>query len=319
MNKDELIEMLVPFYEDDDVGIAVYAVLKGNDSSPKRLDIEAEALAGLKEMFLGSVRESILENADLSLLQLSDADERRNVVYEYDLEIPHELTSLQSVIESDNVELMSFAESALSSIKALIIEIGDNVSQLVIYKTIAPVNVFSRDSFFLRKSRTRLRRIDDEFLRINPGFQLFSLNGSLFVLDLKTLEKSFGFHDVVRREAQVGVDCIEQMGVIENFEVLREMIDDIKYARRLTKVARSSPVIRNGIQNESIIAFCQSFPNLSGRIRFNSEETKIVLDTKVSKDLFLKILMDDYLTSELTSLHYESLAKDGVESESEES
>ncbi|WP_240068822.1 hypothetical protein [Enterobacter hormaechei] len=38
----------------------------------------------------------------------------------------------------------------------------------------------------------------------------------------------------------------------------------------------------------------------------------MALDTKVSKDLFIKILMDDFLTSQLTQFYYESLAKDAV-------
>ncbi|MUI52384.1 Kiwa anti-phage protein KwaB-like domain-containing protein, partial [Pseudomonas aeruginosa] len=49
------------------------------------------------------------------------------------------------------------------------------------------------------------------------------------------------------------------------------------------------------------------------RVRFNEEGNKVVLDTKVSKDLFIKVLMDDFLTSELTKFHYASVAKDAVE------
>ena len=44
----------------------------------------------------------------------------------------------------------------------------------------------------------------------------------------------------------------------------------------------------------------------------------ISLHTKKSKDLFVKLLNDDFLTSELTRLFYDSLAKDGILEESEE-
>jgi hypothetical protein len=108
------------------------------------------------------------------------------------------------------------------------------------------------------------------------------------------------------------------MDILENPEELRALIDDVRFARRLTKVGRSSPVIQQGISNASIIKFCRDFPKLAGRIRFNEGENKISLDTQVSKDLFLKLLMDNYLTSELTNLHYESLAKDSAENETDE-
>ena len=318
MNKQELDEALQPFYANDQIGISVYAVLKGEDADPKQLDIEADALAGLKGMFLGNIQNEIIANGDLTVMNLSDSDERGNVIYEYDLDIPDELEALQDVTQTDDIELLGLANASLSNIKALIVEIGDNDGQLVLYKTMAPINIFGRGSFFMIKHETRLEQIDEEFLRVSPGFQLFSVGGSIFVMDLKTIEKNFGFHDVVRREAEAGVDSIEEMGVLENPETLRELINDVKFARRLTRVARSSPVLQQGIANESIIQFCRDFPKLSGKIRFNEDEDKIVLDTQVSKDLFLKMLMDNYLTSELTELHYESLAKDSAEAEPEE-
>lgn len=318
MNKDELDEALQPFFADDQIGILVYAVLKGDDPSPKQLDIEADALVGLKEMFLATIRNEIVNNGDLTVMNLSDSDERRNVIYEYDLDIPDELTVLQSVTATDEVELLGLANATLANIKALIIEIGNNDGQLVLYKTMAPINIFGRGSFFMIKHETRLEQIDEEFLRVSPGFQLLSVNDTLFVVDITTLEKYFGFHDVVRREAEAGLVAIEAMDVIENPEELRALINDVKFARRLTKVARTSPVIQQGVANDSIIQFCREFPKLAGRIRFNEDEDKILLDTQVSKDLFLNLLMDNYLTSELTRLHYESLAKDSAENETDE-
>lgn len=43
----------------------------------------------------------------------------------------------------------------------------------------------------------------------------------------------------------------------------------------------------------------------------------ISLDTKVSKDFFIKVLMDDFLTSQLTKFYYDSIAKDALISEAE--
>lgn len=183
---------------------------------------------------------------------------------------------------------------------------------MVLYKTMAPVNIFGRESFFLRKDKNRLKRLNDEFLRISPGFQMMRINGLLLVLNLKALEKNFGFHDVIKCEAARGIDAIVAANLLTNPDVLRELIEDVKYARRLTKVAKASPVLKSGISSEIIAQFCTKFPSLIGRIRFN-EDNKIILDTKVSKGLFIKLLMDDFLTSELTKFHYASVAKDAVE------
>ena len=125
-----------------------------------------------------------------------------------------------------------------------------------------------------------MEKIEDEFLRISAGFQLLRIDRQLLVIDLAAIEKSFGFHEVIKREAALGVTAVETMQLVQNPEVLHELLEDVKYARRLTKVAKASPVIKKGIPNESIIRFCKGFPKLAGKIRFNEAEDKIVLDTK---------------------------------------
>ena len=70
--------------------------------------------------------------------------------------------------------------------------------------------------------------------------------------------------------------------------------------------------MKSGIPNNEIIQFCQNFPTLTGKIRFNEAADKIILDTKVSKDLFIQLLMDNFLTSELTKSYYASVAKDSI-------
>lgn len=315
MTADELRVALENFFENKDgMGVCVYALMRGDDPGPFRLDVEAGAENGLRDLFLQNLKDEVCGKEELSLLSLSSADERINAIYIYDLDIPDELATLEQVTSQDNLPLLDLNANSLSSIKALLIEIGNESEQLVLYKTMAPVNVFGRSSFFLKKHESRLEKLNDEFLRISPGFQMMRVGGKLLVLKLEVLEQSFGFHDVIRREARLGVDSIVSSGILVNPEVLNEIIDDVKYARRLTKVSKASPVLMANISGDVIVQFCKNFPGLAKRIRFNEEENKIILDTKVSKDLFIKVLMDDFLTSELTKFHYASVAKDALES-----
>ncbi|MGO3890035.1 MAG: anti-phage protein KwaB [Paenalcaligenes sp.] len=315
MNTEELKEALQIFYDSaDDLGIAVYAILKNkNDMAPRKIDIADDALGDLKRFFLLSLRENISNKADLTVLKLSTSDERLDAIYVYDLECPEELSTLEAVVKDDNFPLMNFDDEELSDIKSILIEIGNNDKQIVLYKTMSPINIFGRSGFFLKKDRHRMKKIDDEFLRVSANFQLLRINEELLVMDLTAIERNFGFHEIITREAIAGINSIADIGLVENPLVLSELVDDIKYARRFTKVAKSSPVIQAQVTNENIIKFCENYPLLKGRIRFNANKDKIVLDTKVSKDLFIKLMMDDFLTSELTSYHYQSIAKDKAE------
>jgi len=49
----------------------------------------------------------------------------------------------------------------------------------------------------------------------------------------------------------------------------------------------------------------------------SDDGTKLKLDTAVSKKLFLALMNDDLLTSELTKLYYAGLAKDKMDVEEE--
>lgn len=319
MNEQQLRDALQVFYDNfDEIGVSIYAILKNSDNAPVKIDIENTALDGLKSLFIDSIKKTVTDREELRVLNLSTSDERLDAIYLYDVDMPEELSSIETVIASDNLPLMNISDTNISDIKALLIEIGNNIGQIVLYKTLAPVNVYGRSSFFLKKSQTRLEQISDEFLRITPNFQLMRLQDSLFVLDLKAIEKSFGFDEVIKREAALGISAIEATMLVENSDVLHELLDDIRYARRFTKVAKASPVLKARIPNTDIINFCKTFTKLVGKIRFNQAEDKILLDTKVSKDLFIKVLMDDFLTSELTKFHYESVAKDSLDEESSE-
>ncbi|MCG3650992.1 anti-phage protein KwaB [Aliarcobacter butzleri] len=318
MNEQELRDELQFFYDNfDEIGVSIYAILRSSNS-PVKLDIESNALGGLKSLFIDSIKKTITDKEKISILNLSTSDERIDAVYLYDIDLPDELNCINDILGTDDFTLMNLTDNSLSDIQALLIEIGNNTRQVVLYKTMASINIYGRTNFFLKKSQTRLTQIDDEFLRVSPNFQLIKIRNSLFVIELSMIEKSFGFHEVIKREATLGVNAVESMLLVENTEVLRELIDDVKYARKFTKVAKSSPVIKARIPNQDIIDFCKIFPKLAGKIRFNQAEDKILLDTKVSKDLFIKVLMDDFLTSELTKFHYESVAKDGIDENNNE-
>ena len=296
--------------ESNQSGISIYVILKERQGLElRKLDIERAAEQGLKDLFTQSLRAEIVDNEDLSILNLSTSDERINAVYVYDLEVPKELQVMESVTKSDDIPKFDFSENQLSRVKALLVKIGNNDFQIVLYKSMAPVNVFKQSSFFLKKSDQRFERITDEFVRISSGFQLLRVDDTILVIDIMSLEKLFGFYEIIRREALAGIGAIEQTAILEDVDGLTELIDDIGFARKLTKVAKSSPVIASEIPSTKIISFCKTFPQLRNKIRFSDTGNQIRLDTRVSKDLFIKLLMDDFLTSELTEYHYTSEAK----------
>ncbi len=297
--------------------IIFYANIDGIDE-PRKLDIAEDDLPTLKKIFVDAIQTFIIAQDDYVVLRLSAADERGKCFYEYDLEIPQELQMLESVVGNDNLQTFNFNNNLLSNIKSLIIVLADDDNEITIYKILSPVEVIGRGGLLFKKSNQRLEKFDDQLLRITSKFQVLRVSGELIIMDLNAIEKSFGFQDVIIREATVSLNAIRSMRLISNIESLEELVSNVSFARKLTKVARNSPVIKHNIPNSNIIAFAKSHPLTKLKMRYNADETQFNLDTRVSKDLLIKILNDDLLTSELTKLYYDSLAKDGIETKMEE-
>lgn len=312
MNKQELNEALAFINAPEgELQIIIYANISGVNE-PKRLDIKEEDLTELRKLFVASIESSIISKEDHTVLPLSSADERGNCFYQYDLEVPEGLKRLETIIGNDNLSNFSLSDNQFSNIESLIIVLADTRNEISLFKKLSTVEVIGRGGFMLWKSNQRFERFKDQLLRISSSFQALRVGGEIIIIDLDAIEKEFGFHEVIIKEATKSLSVIEEKELVDNIDSLKELVSDVRFARKLTKVARNSPVIRLGIPNESIITFAKKHPLTKKKMKYNDSQTKFHLDTKVSKNLFIKILNDDLLTSELTKLYYDSLAKDDI-------
>ena len=312
MNKQELNEALAFINAPEgELQIIIYANISGANE-PRRLDIKEEDLTELRKLFVASIESSIISKEDHTVLPLSSADERGNCFYQYDLEVPEGLKRLETIIGNDNLSNFSLSDNQFSNIESLIIVLADTKNEISLFKKLSTVEVIGRGGFMLWKSNQRFERFKDQLLRISSSFQALRVGGEIIIIDLDAIEKEFGFHEVIIKEAAKSLSVIEEKELVDNIDSLKELVSDVRFARKLTKVARNSPVIRLGIPNESIITFAKNHPLTKKKMKYNDSQTKFYLDTKVSKNLLIKILNDDLLTSELTKLYYDSLAKDDI-------
>ena len=312
MNKQELNEALAFINAPEgELQIIIYANISGANE-PRRLDIKEEDLTELRKLFVASIESSIISKEDHTVLPLSSADERGNCFYQYDLEVPEGLKRLETIIGNDNLSNFSLSDNQFSNIESLIIVLADTKNEISLFKKLSTVEVIGRGGFMLWKSNQRFERFKDQLLRISSSFQALKVGGEIIIIDLDAIEKEFGFHEVIIKEAATSLSVIEEKELVDNIDSLKELVSDVRFARKLTKVARNSPVIRLGIPNESIITFAKNHPLTKKKMKYNDSQTKFHLDTKVSKNLLIKILNDDLLTSELTKLYYDSLAKDDI-------
>lgn len=318
MTKSELIENLEPFTTVPELGATVYFIMQSEeDPIAKRVDIDASTQLDIRGQFIESIRKLVIDSTDLSVLNLSSADDRVNAIYMHDLEEePSGLEVIDNIFQNDDLIDFSFADDKLSSVRAIVILIGNDERQIAIYKQNYPVSLLKQDSVLsLIKSDTRFVRLESDVLKINDKIDLFKVGGSLYIINLSVLEKFYGFHEIIKRKASDGLSLIRVSDLIDNTDLIEGHLSEISFARKLVKATTDSPVLSDGIPNSEVISFTKNHPALTGTFQYSSDETRIHLKSKRSVNLFLKLLNDDYLISELTNRMYNSEAKDEVKIE----
>lgn len=304
--------------------LQIYLLLKKkNENFELRLaDIEDDASPELEKMFEEYIRSRISDNAELQLYQLSTDDERENAIYHYDYEIyPEELDILKSFNITDaidGVQKFNFKQDDLRTLFGYIIYFGTMQNGLVLFKKHYPVLLIKRDSFLLgvKKDKERFEKISgDDMIRMNGTVQVLRLDGELYVIDIRMLERNMGFTELIRKAANLAVDATEKLGIIENIEVLRDSAEKISFAKKLSKAQKASPIFNLNISKEAVVEFTKTTPELKGKFQYSEDGTTIRLGSRKSRDAFIKLLNDSFLRSELTTQYYETSAKTQLYSE----
>ena len=255
-------------------------------------------------------------NEDDEIIKLSSADERKIALYYYDLdELPMEMERLKDISETLDVgEIFNFKQDSLSQIAALIIVIGNENRNLIMYKQQYPVSLLNRDRYMLTPilHENRLKRFDQDILRIDFNYQFFLWNDVVYISDIEKMEKICSFHDIVINEARTSIQKIEEINILDNIEVLNDELHNITFARKLTRIYKDSKVLGK-VSNQAIIEFSLRHHYFKNNpLKLTESKDKFILDTKKSKETFIKLMNDDLLTSQLTNSDYESLAKNNL-------
>lgn len=312
MNLQELLQRLAYFTDPANaIGAVLYFIIDHNGEQViKMADVVQDMQIELRDRFLDFINDKFINNEDMSLMDISAADERKNVLFSYNLdERPEGLNLLNEVLGNGQQPLFSFENDGLENIKGYLITIGNAANKIVLYKKHHPVNLLRQDRFLMFRDDERLAKVPGDVIALDRSFDFMLLDDELFILNLATLERHFGFEAVIRSQAQQAINTITINNILENAEAIQDIAQNMTNARKLMRL-RNSPVLNLPVAN--IIDFIKGHPDLSKKIRFNADESRISLDTGVSKKHFLKLLNDDYLFSQLTALYYDSLAKDTI-------
>jgi hypothetical protein len=317
MNLQTVIEEIQSLNLSEEAILRLYPVLKMPDGTEeiKLADVNDDASTELKDMLLGYLRSKFIDNEDLYLVPLSEADDRKNAAYVYDLdEMPPTLKILSEILVDSSRQGFSFDTDNINNITGFVILIGDVHHSITLYKRHYHLSTMKANkSFSLFKANNRFVKVKEDIIKLSANVDFLQVGDDLIATNLKALEDTFGFEDVIRRQANANIKLIEGMNLLEDVVPLIEMANDIKLAKKILRINTNSPVMQ--LPMTTVVSFVAKHRPIMKKFRLSEDGTRLKLDTKISKKLFLALMNDDFLTSELTQLYYAGLSKDKMEVE----
>ncbi|MGX8713622.1 MAG: anti-phage protein KwaB [bacterium] len=323
MNKtEELKTKLQTIVDLQAIGIQVFFIMKGDDGGVvKKANIANGATDGLRKAHLDNIGQlvSMMEEGldGLTVLNLSAADDRKSAIYRYDLDDRPQFFDAFKEIEEhqyddyftkENGRFFDFSKDDLSQIDAFVILIGNDDNSIMIFRKNYSVNLFKRDRIYLiKESDTRFDTMKDDFIRLDAKIDFLYVNGEVYIYNLDVLERFGDFHQIITKEATASLEDIDTLGLVFNIDILSGRVDDLRFARKLAKISKDSPVFK--VPQAAIIEFTKKHPFLKDKFKYTADGSQIELSSKLSQDNFIKLLNDDFLRSELTKIDYESPAK----------
>lgn len=316
MTLEELRTKIESIVQMEAIGLNVYFLLDTEQGQIiKRANIIENVKANLVTAYRASLNQ-VVADEDLTMINLSAADDRLTAIYLYDLEEQPAVFSYFESIQNDNEEnpipLFEFDTDNLIDLEGYFVSIGDFENNVILYRKQMPINLFRQGKIYLVKGHdTQFDKIDQEFLRIDTKIDVISAEDSIIINNISILERHYEFRAIIEHEAGASLENINGLHILENIEVLQERVTDITFARKLSRISTNSPVFN--LPAEHIFQFVRNHNVLGTAFRYSEDETKILLDTKKSQNFFLRLMNDDFLHSELTNFDYMTPAKDRLE------
>ena len=303
----------------DDFGALVFFAIRNEDGIVlKKANIINDVLTEIASGYRESIQAELnrfLQDDHMSVLNLSDRDERENVIYRYDIPDvePSYFAQMREPVAEDapeyiNDRLFQFDQESFGDIDYFVVMLGTEDNHVVVYRDNFNVNLLkqARGRYYLNKSGTQITNLKEDILRMDSQIDCMLLDDDFFIVNLKNLNTSKEFATIIKDRANQSVDLIADLEYIDNVDSLRERLDELSFARRLMKAMDGSPVI--GLPTPTVLDFVSNNPKLNNVLKV--EGGKIKLDTKKAQSAFVSLLNDDFLYSKLTNNDYESSSKD---------
>lgn len=328
MTKETLQAKLDELIAQQECGMNLYLILHQQDEYIlKKANVRYDAFDPIKEVLRDNLIQlrQMMDEPTFAVLNLSGAEDRKNVIYQYDLDEELRPISLMKEVDinlfnngyftANNNRVFNFDTDNFEDVDAWVASYGVEGNHIIIYRKTFSVNLLKQGrNLFIFKDAEQIDIVKDDIFRIDGKIDFFLLDNTVMIYNISILEKFNDFKDIVQRSARSSIQQIAAVDLVEDIAKLRERAEsDISFARKLIKVTTSA-LILNVVDKDKIIQFARGHAYLSRRLKV-SADNKFDLEKKSAQNLFIQLLDDAFLHSELSSNDYLSPGKDILRTE----
>jgi hypothetical protein len=311
MTLEQLQEKLKFLYNDDvRKDISIYATTP--TTGLRLFNIENQFLDELKVAFIEEIK-AVTDNPsdNFTLENYSSSTKRLDAIYLYDIsdQLKPEMQSLKDVKES--VDLDNFVvnpENSIDQVNGLYIVIKSDEHVISLYKHIFGVDkIYAQRNLFIVRSHDQFVKQTESMLRISSSFQMLCVDDEIIMTDIQKLERIMDLKEVLtNRAAEHIAKIVNERQLVKDSVQLERVSKEPTMAKKLIHALTDGKVFSQNISNAAIIAFARS---KGAKLNMSFEGNQFDLKNKIEAKRFIKLIDDDYLTSELTREDYEANQK----------
>lgn len=151
-------------------------------------------------------------------------------------------------------------------------------------------------------------RLDKDVLTLDGTFDAILCNQFLIFENKQNFEKALLYEEVKQMVAEETLDKIGEIGFLENFDQIKDFLkDDYHSINKLNRI-KGKPYFKS-----LTFADCSRIiKDYSVDVDLDEATGRFKINSKQQAKLFIKVLNDDYLKSEMTNMRYAANSKEDV-------
>ena len=210
-----------------------------------------------------------------------------------------------------NLELENapvFDDREISNVKGVVFKFrrGDSVLWAYQHTYLVTVPKSANKYLLTRQAGNCYKELDKQVFPISKKVDILVIGEDIITNNIKMMENQFALDSFIRNEANSVMNTIVECDFLGDIAVLSKYVngDKLSYSKKLMRI-KDSPVLR--MSSTKLMKKIQILPYYSDAIKI--ENNKIQITTKKQVDIFIKMLNDDFVKSELTDTNYDAEVK----------